>query len=169
MTNKEHISKIAEFEKEKRFNEDINPVDWNDCYPVTENFPYIQKNIFKKFINYFKKLLIINPFSRKQNKKIFKTIVVGRENIDKVRGGIVTSNHFNIFDCLAIRYALKDNNLKYCVAEFNNRKGFLGNMMRAVGIMPLSAKFTIQKNFSKGISHHLSKGQSQVPSSSLRP
>jgi len=162
MTNSEHISKIIEFEKLGKFNEDINPVDWNDCYPVTSNFPYIEKGVFRKIGNWFKRVFVVNPFMKKHNKKVFRTQVVGNENLKNIKGAIVTSNHYNIFDCLAIRYALKDNSIRYCVAEFNNRKGFLGNMMRATGIMPLSPKFNVQKEFSKAVEYYLKKDKKIV-------
>lgn len=162
MTIKEHIGLSYEYEKLGKFNEDINPVDWNDCYPVTDNFPYVEKNIFKKMGNYFKNIFVINPFMRKQNKKVFKTRVLGRENLKGISSAIVTSNHYNMFDCLAIRYALKENKIKYCVAEYNNRKGFLGNMMRAGGIMPLSGKYNVQKKFSKAVDYYLAKGRKVV-------
>lgn len=162
MTNKEHVNLSLEYEKLGKFNEDINPVDWDDCYPVTSEFPYVEKNIFKKFSNFLKNIFIINPFMRKQNKNVFQTKVVGRENLKGIKAAIVTSNHFNIFDCLAIRYALKDNSIKYCVAEYNNRKGFLGDMMRSAGILPLSSKFNVQKKFCKAVEHYLERGRKIV-------
>lgn len=162
MTIKEHIGRSFEYEKEGRFNEDINPVDWNACYPVTSSFPYVEKNVFKKLGNYLKNVFVINPFMRKQNKKVFKTKVEGRENLKGIKSAIVTSNHYNMFDCLAIRHALQDNKIKYCVAEYNNRKGFLGNMMRAGGIMPLSNKFNVQKMFSKAVDYYLKHGRKVV-------
>lgn len=162
MTNKEHIEKSYQYEKLGKFNEDINPVDWNTCYPVTSSFPYVEKNIFKRFFTWCKNVFIINPFMKKQNKKVFKTEVIGYENLKGIKSAIITSNHFNIFDCLAIRYALKDNKIKYCVAEYNNKKGFLGNMMRAGGIMPLSANFNVQKNFNKAVNYYLSRGKKIV-------
>lgn len=162
MTNKEHIETIDIYEKAGRFNEDINPVDWNDCYPVTSEFPYIERNILRKFSSWLKRVFYINPFMHNINKKTFKTEFVGRENLKGIKGAIVTSNHYNIFDCLAVRQAIKDNSIRYCVAEFNNRKGFLGNMMRAAGIMPLSPKFNVQKEFTKAVDYYLQKDKKIV-------
>lgn len=162
MTNKEHIEKSLEYERLGKFNNDINPVDWDACYPVTSDFPYIVKNVFHKISNSLKKVFIINPYQRYQNKKIFKTKFIGRENLKNIRGAIVTSNHYNIFDCLAIRQAIGDNSVRYCVAEYNNRKGFLGNMMRSAGIMPLSPKFNVQKEFSKAVDYYLKNGKKVV-------
>lgn len=162
MTTLEHLKKIDEYEKFGRYNDDINPVNWDECYPVDENFRYVEKNPFRMFWTKIKNDFIISPFTKKQNKKVFKTIVLGQENLKGIGASIVTSNHYNIFDCLAIRYALKDGNLKYCVAEYNNRKGFLGNMMRAGGILPLSSKFSVQKKFNGAIEYYLRKGKKIV-------
>ena len=155
MTIKEHIEKCKEYEKEGKFNEDINPVDWNQCYPVTENFEYIPRSIGTKFSNWFKRTFIISPFSWKQNKFIYKTKVNGRKNLKGIKSAILTSNHIDIFDCLAIKYATRKKKIKYVVAEYNNRKGFLGDMMRAQGILPLSKKLSVMKYFSNAIEHYL--------------
>ena len=155
MTIKEHIEKYNEYEKCGKFNEDINPVDWSQCFPVTENFEYIPKSISVKFSNWVKKTFIISPFSWKQNKFIYKTKVVGRENLKGIKSAILTSNHIDIFDCLALKYATKKKKIKYVVAEYNNRKGFLGDMMRAQGILPLSKKLSVMKYFSNAVEHYL--------------
>lgn len=162
MTISEHLEKIDEYERAGRFNDDINPVNWDECYPVTEKFRYVEKNIFRKAWTGLKNIFIISPFTKKQNEKVFKTEVLGRENLKGVKASIVTSNHYNMFDCLAIRYALKDSGLKYCVAEYNNRKGFLGDMMRAGGILPLSPKFSVQKCFNNAIEYYLKMGKKVV-------
>ena len=154
MNNREHINTWLEYEKAGTFDKDVNPVDWNDCYPVTEDFPYVQRNIFKRFTNFLKRKFVVEPHMRKVNKRERNTIVVGRENLKGVKRAIVTCNHVYIFDCLAVKYAVK-HKLKYVVAEFNNRKGFLGDMMRAEGIMPLSPKLSVQRKFVKSLGEHL--------------
>lgn len=155
MTNREHIEKYKKFEKQKKFNDEINPIDWNDCYPITKDFEYIPKSPWKKFTNFLKRKLIISPFARKIAKKERKTIVIGKENLKGVNSAIVTCNHVYIYDCLVLKHSLKPHKLKYCVAEFNNRKGFLGDMMRAEGILPLSKQYGALKNFSNAVEHYL--------------
>lgn len=156
MTEREHIAKYMEFEKLGKFNDEINPIDWDACYPVTEKFDYIPKSPLKRMGNFFKKTFLISPYAWYKAKIERKIKIVGRENLKGIKSAIVTCNHVYIYDCLMIRYALKKYRHKYAVAEFNNRKGFLGNMMRADGILPLSGSFNVLKKFSDAVGHYLS-------------
>lgn len=155
MTNKEHIEKYKEYEKLGKFNEDINPVDPDSCLPVTKDFEYIPKSNLKKFSNWLKRAFIVSPYTWHLNKIVRKTKVFGRENLKGLKSAIVTCNHFYIFDCLAIKHALKGHKLKFCVAEYNNKKGFLGDMMRAQGILPLSKNTGVLRYFSNAVEHYL--------------
>lgn len=158
MNNKEHVERYKMFEKKGQLNVEINPVDWDSCYRITEDFRYISHSIYRITTNWLKKTFIISPFSWCNNRLRRKTKVFGRENIKGIKSAIITSNHVDIFDCLAIRKAVKRRyKIKYSVAEFNNRKGFLGNMMRADGIMPLNDNFEVVKKFSKAVKHYLEK------------
>ena len=154
MTNKEHIETYIKREAEGNFNVDINPVNWDECYPVTPDFRYINRTFGEKFSCALKNTFIINPYSWHHNNFVMKTKVVGRENLKGIKSAIVTCNHVYIFDCLAIKRALK-HKVKFTVAEFNNRKGFLGDMMRAGGILPLSNKLSVLKVFNNAVEHHL--------------
>lgn len=155
MTNKEHIEKYLDYEKNGKLNEEINPVDWNDCYPVTSDFNYIPTSLWDKFLIWLKKTFIISPYAWYKNKIERKTKIIGKEKIKGIKSAIVTCNHVYIYDCLTLRYALKKYKLKYCVADFNNRKGFLGNMMRADGILPLSKDYNVLKYFANAVEHYL--------------
>ncbi len=155
MTNKQHIQKYELLEKQKKFNEEVNPIDWNDCYPVTKDFDYVPKSPWKKICNAIKRGLFISPYAKKITKGERKTIVKGKENLKGIKSAIITCNHVYIYDCLVLKHSLKPHKLKYCVAEFNNRKGFLGDMMRAEGILPLSKQFEVLKNFSNAVEHYL--------------
>ncbi len=162
MTNKEHIAKYLEEEKNGNFNEDINPVNWENTIPVTEDYNYVNRKFKDKFKAFMINTFQINPFSFHFNKKVAKTKVIGREHLKGVKGAIVTCNHVNIFDCLTVKYALKNKPIKYCVAEYNNFKGTLGDQMRAQGILPLSKKLAVMRKFNEGVKEHLSKNRRVV-------
>lgn len=154
MTNKEHIEKYNELEKKGVFDQHINPIDWNNCYPVTKDFPYIKKKASDRFSDYLKNTFIINPFSWYQNKFVMKTKVFGRENLKGINSAVLTCNHVFIFDALAIKKAV-NHKIKFPAAEFNNRKGFLGDMMRAGGMLPLSGNQGVMTEFNNAIEHYL--------------
>lgn len=158
MTNREHVNLWKEYEKEGTFNVDVNPVNWDECYRVTEDFPYLQTSKWKRFTNFLKRTFIVYPFTLKINWFERKTKVVGRKNLKGIKNAVVTCNHVYIFDCLAVKFGLR-HKMKFVAAEFNNRKGFLGDMMRAEGILPLSQSFAVQKKFRSAVEYYLTHGE----------
>jgi len=158
MNNYEHINTWRKLEKARLYDQHVNPIDWNDCYKVDETFPYVETSKFKRFTNFIKRTFIVTPYAWYINTFERKTKVVGKKNLKGLKGGaVITCNHVYMFDCFAVRKALR-HKLKYVVAEFNNRKGFLGDMMRAEGIMPLSNSYNTLKNFNYAVEKHLNDG-----------
>ena len=155
-TNEETLEKIAEFEKEGKFNEhlDSNPASY---IPVDKDYEYLPKRFFKRAGYFFKRQFIVNPFERQAN-KLFKTVAIGRENIKGIKNAIVCCNHVNKLDCMAIRKALRPHKTYFTAAEFNNMEGFLGEMMRVGGLLPMSNNFSAQKNFFDCLNKLLTSG-----------
>lgn len=148
---------IEQKEKEKSFNDHINPIDWDNSLPVDENFKYYHQSLIKTIKNFFITHLVINPFIKKINKS-FNTHVYGTENLKGLKGAISTCNHINKFDCLVIKYALEYNKTKkvyVTAAEFNNQKGDFGNLMRIGGLMPFSKNLSAMRNFNIAIEEML--------------
>ncbi len=139
------LKKIDEYEKLEKFNEhlDSNPEDY---IPVDEKFEYIPKNIFKRIGWALKRFFFLRPFAKAANKTL-QTVVTGRENIKGIDSAIVVSNHVNKLDSLAIQFALRPKKVYFTAAEFNNMNGFLGDMMRANRMLPMSSNIQAQKNF----------------------
>lgn len=148
---------IKQKELEKKFNEHINPVDWDNALPVDENFKYYHQGFFKKIRNFLLTKLEINPFIKKINKS-FNTKIYGVEHLKELNGAISTSNHVNKFDCLVIKHALESNKMKKVYvtsAEFNNQKGTFGELMRIGGLMPFSKNLSAMRNFNTAIGEML--------------
>ncbi len=150
---------IEQFEREGRFWDEITPPDTSFSQPVTADYPYIRKGFFKKCDIFFKRLFIINPFIRKQNKNL-KTVIVGKENLKGLKNGIVTSNHVHIFDCFAVKKALKPKRAKFVVADFNLRNdNIIHKMMQVEGILPLSKNLSAMRKFEEAFEFYLNKNQ----------
>jgi len=151
----ETLDKIEEYEKEGKFNEHLDAV-LAPYTPVGADFEYIPKASLKHF---FQKKFIIKPFCNYAN-KLFKTEVVGRENLAalKGKGSIVCCNHVNKLDCVAVKYACRPHETYMTAAEFNNMEGFLGDMMRLGGMMPMGTSFSAQKNFDSAVGKILGDG-----------
>ena len=144
--DKTTLNKIEEYEREGRFNDhlDTNPAPY---IPVDVNYQYLPQTIWQKLKRFFQRAFLVAPFRRYTNKKLFKTIVVGRQNLKGIKNAIIVSNHVNKLDSMAIEYALRHKRVYFTTAEFNNMQGFLGDMMRAGRILPMSENFAAQKNF----------------------
>ena len=158
MKRQEIIDKQLEYEREGKFNDELFGEDWSDCVPVTEKYPYIRKGFFTRLSIALKRLFIINPFMRKQN-KVLHTQVDGKEHLKGIKSGIVTTNHINIFDSIAVKKALMPKRTKYVVAEFNIKNNFVFKMMQAEGILPVSKNHLAMKKFDEAIGYYLKHGQ----------
>lgn len=159
MTYQELQEKITSLENEQSFNKHINPIDYSNVIKVDETFPYLKKPFFKRILYFFIRVFIVKPYSFKKNKYEFKTKVFGRENLKGIKNAIVTSNHYDIYDCLANFYALKGHKVRAVTAPFNNFKGYLGTCMRAMNILPMSDDFKGKMKFYNAINETLKSDQ----------
>lgn len=151
----ETLDKIAEYEAQGRYNEHLDSLDGAVFTPVDGSYEYLPKtHQFKRFLQ---KRFIVKPFMKYAN-KLFKTQVVGRENMQGLRSAIVCCNHVNKLDCMAICQALKPKKVYTSAAQFNNMEGFLGDMMRVGGMLPMSDNYSAMKNFDKTVTTLLQKG-----------
>lgn len=154
-TSVESLQKMKEAEAKGDFSSHLDPIDYSDSLPVDENFPYIP-SLRLRFNYFIKHLYFLNWFTAALNRKVFKTKIVGKENLKNIKGAVVICNHINKYDGLVVKYALRPSKLKIMVADFNNRKGFLGDMMRASGILPFSTNKGALKQFMQAIPWYLS-------------
>lgn len=151
------LADIEKYERLGEFDRHIDPVDMSMALPVDENYPYLPKGMLK-LKRELERVFYVNPFRKKANKNILHTEFYGRENLNGVTSAIITCNHVNKFDCLAVQQAARGRRVYVIGAPFNNMKGFMGEMMRAGGLLPLSDNMTAMKNLNKAISRLLSKG-----------
>lgn len=139
------------------FQHDQDVVDPNSYEPVDENFPYIRKG-FKWWLKQTFYDFVVRLYSNKINKKLTNLKVVGRENLRGLRhkAAIVTCNHISKVDSFAVRGALKEN-IMYVAWEHNNWKGYMGDLARNTGLipLPLEMKFSLMRNFNKAIKYYL--------------
>lgn len=151
------LTDIKRYEELGEFDRHTDPVDMSLALPVDENFPYIPKG-FTRIKYFLQRVFIVYPFRKKMNREILKTQFFGRENLADVPSGIITCNHVNKFDCLAVGQAAKGHRVYTVGAPFNNMKGFMGDMMRAGGLLPLSENLSAGKSFNRAVAHYLKTG-----------
>lgn len=126
---------FKKMEREQRFNDHLNPVDWSISKPVTKRYPFRPGPVRR--VVYGIANIFIKSFSKKQAEQVFETKVEGFENLSGIKNAVVVANHFTVFDCLVYQHILK-HKTKILGAEFNNRKGKMGFLMRAGGMLPLN-------------------------------
>ena len=161
------LKRIEQFEKEGRFNDDVeidapaNPIKPNEV-------DYINKKLSSKFMTFLANRLGKMYFEMmiKKRKFIIKE-VTGIENAQDVKGGaIVTCNHFNIRDNYVVYRCLKPTFkrhqylykvIKEC--NYTNFKGVVRIMMRHANTLPLSSNYETMKSFYNGVEKLLNRGE----------
>lgn len=157
-TTKDVLEKIKQAEAEGRLNDHIDEAVYEKYIPVDENFSYEKRWYYKFFYSIIKKGIIF-PYSFIANHFWLKTRVIGKSNLNGIStGAIITSNHVNKLDSLAIAYAIKKKRIHYTVAEFNNMDCKLGSYMRAFGIMPIPSKISMLPKFDQQLQKYLERG-----------
>lgn len=147
------LDKIDILEKEGRYNEhtDVASAPYRE---VGGDYDYFPKTTPKTA---FQKRFIISPF-RKFTNKLFGTEVTGREKLDSVHGAILCCNHVNKLDCMAIQFACRPRRTFFTAAQFNNMTGFLGDMMRLGGMLPMGESYSALKNLDMAIEKIVGRG-----------
>lgn len=157
-TTPEVLKRIRQAESEGRYNEHLDPIDYENCYPVEADFPYIPKGRLA-VKQRFQRIFPIAPFCEIVNRFILKSRVYGKEKLSGIESAVVTCNHINKLDAVAARWALRRGGrarqFKVMVADFNNQKGKLGEYMRSFGIMPFCAKHEVIRRFEQAVQYYL--------------
>ena len=163
----EILEKIKELEKQGKF--DIDAENDPPSKPLSKDkVDYLNKKITSK-----SKTILANSLGKvfirqllKNNKMIIKEIN-GAENLQKVKGGaMITCNHFNPFDSMAIESMFrvtgesKKRKLYKVIREGNytNFPGLYGFFFKNCNTLPLSSKTSTMVNFVKAVDEILKRG-----------
>lgn len=157
MTTKENLKRIELAEQEGKYNEHVDVSPCLEYYKIDEAYSY-QYRWNQKIAYFFLKLCIVKPYAFIANHFWLKTKVIGKANLNGISGGgIVTCNHVNKLDSIALGYALRKKKVHYTTAEFNNMKCRLGSYMRAYGIFPIPERTSMMKKFQGQLKAYLEK------------
>ncbi|MBQ0002008.1 MAG: 1-acyl-sn-glycerol-3-phosphate acyltransferase [Treponema sp.] len=144
-------------EEEGRFNDDVQPVDWEGMQKVTADFVYLPKNPVKVIWSWIARGLAFVLAKPLCFFGLGSAKIKGRKNFKGIKAAVVTCNHVHIFDTFFVRAAAAGHKLYITVAEFNNMKGPLGALLRGAGCIPFSDNFGAMKNLTKTVSYLLKK------------
>ena len=160
------LEKIAQYEKEGRFDEDVEEDPPSRTLLPDEieygNQGFRQKvktklafSIARRFVN-----------SLIEDKKLIIKGIQGLENFKSLdSGAIITCNHFNAFDSFAMQLvyeqAEQPNRAFYRVireGNYTSFPGFYGFLMRNCNTLPLSSNINTMKKFVRGVDMLLRDG-----------
>lgn len=157
VTRTEILKRIQECELLGEFDRHVDPVDMSKVIKVDGDYHYIKHGMERAKYS-LEDFFVVRPYTQYINRFIIRSKINGRENLRGIRSAVVTSNHVYMFDCLAIRRAMRGHKLYTVAAPFNNMTGFLGEMMRAGGMMPLSNEPSGLMAFNRAVRDRLSEG-----------
>ena len=167
----EQQKNIKMAESRGNYNCEIQEPDWRLMQRVDENFQYKRKG----FLNALATIAIRSSFFGLA--KIGCWFLIGskfgsRKNLRGVKNAVFICNHVHNLDNEMARWMCWGHRLYIVVAEFNNMTGFLGGVMRAGGIFPLSANFSAMKKFTAAVNEVLHQKRGSVlffPEKSMWP
>lgn len=141
VTREEIHQRILALEKEQKFDTHVDPIDYSIAMPVDSSFHYFPVGLKERFARWATMTFGVDEFMVKVAHKWEELDVVGRQNIKGIKSAIVVSNHVQMFDCIAIKKAMKGHYTHFVAAPFNNMKGKFGDAIRAAGMMPMPNDF----------------------------
>jgi 1-acyl-sn-glycerol-3-phosphate acyltransferase len=166
---KKILEKIAQYEKEGRFAEDVED-DPPAPVLMPDDIDYLPNNITSKMQRtYAFKMArwFVNLLIRK--KQLIIKEITGEEYLHELKknkvGAVITCNHFNAYDSFAIQFAFEAAGSRhrkmYRVIREGNYTGFpgfYGFLMRHCDTLPLSSNRDTMKKFMTAVDTVLQKG-----------
>ena len=161
------LQRIEKMEEEGIF--DVDAEDDPPTIPLEpEDIEYINKHYFNRF-----KRILANSIGKRYIKSLIKHDLLiikkvnGIENLKKVKGGaILTCNHFNPFDSLAIEKVFLDHHILWFKklykvireGNYTNSPGMYGFLFKNCDTLPLSSNMETMVKFMKAVETILKKG-----------
>lgn len=161
------LNKIAELEKQGIF--DVDPEDDPETIPLLpDQVDYLRKGkiskIKAKLATTVGKRFFLKMID--EGNVIIKE-VIGQENFENIStGAIITSNHFNPFECFTVEYIFRNqeankSKLLYKVireGNYTNFPGFYGYLFKNCYTLPLSSNHQTMKKMFDSIETILKEG-----------
>ncbi len=151
----ETLERMAILDSEGKYNEHVDPINYDICEPVGPNYPYIKKPLKLRIKYFFIYNFIVRLYEPRELKAMGYS-VEGKENIKGIKRAVCTCNHINKLDCVLMRKTFRGKKFYITAAPFNNMKGILGDIMRSCRMMPMSDDREGMSNFIKSVNTLLS-------------
>ncbi len=157
--NKKYEEKMAELEKQRKYDVDVNYGEYLFVQKQEPNHRYIYNRVIDK-IYYAILRVMVFVFAPIVLFLTYRLRIKKRKNLKKLgkSGGIVVFNHAALLDSLIIKQTIFRKTF-FVGAEHNNKRGFGGYTIKILGFLPLSSLFSNQKNLDSAVSYYTSKGK----------
>jgi len=160
------LEKIAQFEKEGRFDEDVeDDPQGREIQPGEVD--YLRKKITSKLQSMFAYSMARRYLNNiLDTKQMIVKDIIGIEHFSNLESGaVITCNHFNAFDSFAIQMAYEASGHKkrkfYRIireGNYTSFPGFFGYLMRHCNTLPLASNPSAMKEFTKATDTLLKNG-----------
>ena len=162
----EVLGRIAEYERDGRFDEDVEE-DPPSRVLMPDEINYIKRSMSEKLKTRFAFMIARRFVNNLIDEK--KLIIKGYDGIENFRalrsGAVITCNHFNAFDSFAIQLAYEAANQPgrtfYRVireGNYTSFPGFYGFLMRHCNTLPLSSNRKTVAKFTQAVTKLLKDG-----------
>ena len=156
-TQRKIQNRIRELEKKGEFDGNVQPIDYAAMIRVSDDYVFLPRTfsffLWRVFIR--TAAAVLGPVL---TKLVLGARVEGRKNLYGVKGFVAVCNHVHSLDNMIVRQAVFGHTLYITVAEFNNMKGPIGNIMRGAGTLPFSGNVKAMNELQKTLSLLLKKG-----------
>ncbi len=124
---------------------------------INGKYVYVPKNVLYKITRAVCKT-ILYVFRPLINGLAFHLKVKGRKNLKGIKSAVTISNHVHYLDILMNMQAINKKNFYVLAANHNMKRGPVGYIFKACGVLPLSSSIDASINLNKTIKNILSKG-----------
>ena len=129
----------------------------SDAKKINGRYIYVPRNVLYKIIRAVCKT-ILYVFRPLINGLAFHLKIKGRKNLKGLKSAITISNHVHYLDILMNMQAINKKNFYVVAANHNMKRGPVGYIFKACGVLPLSSSLDASINLNKTIKSILSKG-----------
>lgn len=155
--SQEYKDILDQLAKKGEFDVHTTKFSTHNMKDINGKYVYVPKNILYKITRTVLKTLlyvfrpIVNGFA-------FNLKIKGRKNLKGIKSAITISNHVHYLDILMNMQAVNKKNFYVVAANHNMKRGPIGYIFKACGVLPLSNSLDASINLNRTIKEILKKG-----------
>lgn len=151
---KEILNRLAE---KGEFDVHTTKFKTSDSKQINGKYVFVPKNVLYKITRAVCKT-ILYVFRPLVNGLAFHLKIKGRKNLKGLKSAITISNHVHYLDILMNMQAVNKKKFYIIAANHNMKRGPIGYIFKACGVLPLSSSLDASINLNKTIKSILNKG-----------